>query len=146
MDHHGEKLGKLTSSCNDLCWFHWHDMIIVGPGVSDVVVKEDHFPDRFNCSTLHHHWSSVMFLFYLNNTMSFQSLSSTQMGTVEFLVFEFNSDGYRHDEAFSSKSCAVSALHLLTWWDPFFLGSCSPSSSAFILLYFVLLFWNHTFT
>lgn len=47
----------------------------------------------------------------------------------------------------SPLACFVAMRHRLMWWEPFFFCSDSgPSSSSFCRLYFVLRFWNHTFT
>ena len=47
----------------------------------------------------------------------------------------------------SPLACLVAMRHRLMWWEPFFFCSDSgPSSSSFCRLYFVLRFWNHTFT
>lgn len=47
----------------------------------------------------------------------------------------------------SPLACLVAIRHRLMWWEPFFFCSDSgPSSSNFCRLYFVLRFWNHTFT
>lgn len=47
----------------------------------------------------------------------------------------------------SPVACLVAMRHRLMWWEPFFFCSDSgPSSSSFCRLYFVLRFWNHTFT